>query len=415
MTPSDSILHFIKNSLQDTWPTKEVQKYIQELNPDELESLMQQCVEFSHLPLLQMLFTYVPVVKDAKLRFLKNTLIIEAIKQYQWDLIPVLIQNNFEVNCQDADNNTPLHLIIAVRDTLFEKPSFLKERKALIDKLILNGATIDARNDKGETPLFRAVKCRPELVDKILKYNPDINAVDEQGRTPLMISPNKSISQLLISHHARVDLKDLNGNTALSLATKQRNMGVIKLLQNLTPSQDQEISFLSLPNFTFFSREALMQTGVLDNSDDPCNCCEKSRGYLYSRYEDDLQEIKVCPWCIADGKHAKKYEVGVHDIMLDPEQSVVDKTDFEELQMRTPGFTGWQEEKWLVHCHTPCTFLGRVGWKDVKKIFSKIKVEDSDLCEDRDILKSLDAEFAPTGYLFRCIKCSQLLMYSDAD
>ena len=455
MTSFETILYFIKNNPQDAPPTPEVLHSMKELSSDELVSVMQKCVEFTHLPTLQALFTHASDLRDPQLKSIKNILIIEAIKQYQWDLVPLLIQNGFNINCHDNEKNTPLHIVIAVKEIYFEKPTFLNERKIVIEMLIEAGANINANNKNGQTPLIRAVKFRTELVETLLKYNPDVNAA-EWGQTPLMASRDQSISRLLLSKGANIDLQNKQGNTALmqaidagaigiqlllvhskaniflqngkketalSIATKRGNKDLIKLLMKngAQPSKENmEDRFKNLPKFTFFAPKALTQEGVLEESDDPCDCCKKSRSYLYvepifDKNGDDL-EINVCPWCIADGKLAKKYKVGAHRIDMDPAQSISDEMALEEVQMRTPGFIGWQERQWLVHCHTPCAFLGRVGWKDIEKIISDIEFVDSGILhQDTAFLKSLDADGSPTGYLFKCIKCNKLLMDYDCD
>ncbi len=181
-----------------------------------------------------------------------------------------------------------------------------------------------------------------------------------------------------------------------------------------------EDRFKNLPKFTFFAHKALTQDGVLEETDDPCSCCQKSRGFLYESpildENGDDHDIFICPWCIADGKLAKKYKVGAHRIDMDTAQSVTDTKALEEVQMRTPGFIGWQQERWLVHCHSPAAFLGRFGWEDIEKIISDIEFVDSDpKSQDVAVLKTLEAGGAHTCYLFKCIKCNKHLLYWDCD
>ena len=39
-----------------------------------------------------------------------------------------------------------------------------------------------------------------------------------------------------------------------------------------------------------------------------------------------------------------------------------------EITQRTPGFTGWQQERWLYHCAEPAAFLGRVGYEQIREL-----------------------------------------------
>ncbi|MBA3722845.1 MAG: ankyrin repeat domain-containing protein [Parachlamydiaceae bacterium] len=156
--------------------------------------------------------------------------IIEALKQNQWDLILGLIQNGCNVNCNDSEKNTPLHIAISDHEVQFREPTFINERKLTIEKLIEAGADINARNKNGKTPLLRAIVIRPELVETLLKYNPDLNASDKWGKTPLMLSIDQNISRLLLSKGANIDLQDNQGNTALMNAILDNRPTGVQLL-----------------------------------------------------------------------------------------------------------------------------------------------------------------------------------------
>ncbi len=43
------------------------------------------------------------------------------------------------------------------------------------------------------------------------------------------------------------------------------------------------------------------------------------------------------------------------------------RTDvIDEVSGRTPGFSGWQQERWLVHCGDACAFLGPAGRTEIR-------------------------------------------------
>eukprot|EP00435_Cladocopium_sp_Y103_P029767 s1934_g7.t1 len=96
---------------------------------------------------------------------------------------------------------------------------------AVVEKLISAGAEIDAVTDdiSGQTPLhmaFRFVK----VVEVLLKSGASVEAKDKRGRTPLMYAVNyhpledtvKTV-ELLLKTGASVEAKDEDGNTALHL------------------------------------------------------------------------------------------------------------------------------------------------------------------------------------------------------
>jgi len=63
-----------------------------------------------------------------------------------------------------------------------------------------------------------------------------------------------------------------------------------------------------LPKFIYHTDP--IATGSVKSSDRQCRCCEQKRGYIYtaSVYAKDLLGDELCPWCIADGSAAAKYD-----------------------------------------------------------------------------------------------------------
>ena len=119
-------------------------------------------------------------------------------------------------------------------------------------------------------------------------------------------------------------------------------------------------------------------TGAVEASDAVCPSCEQARGYAYVGpvYAEDEVE-GLCPWCIADGSAAERFDAEFTEVDGDvPDDVLV------ELTRRTPGFTGWQQERWLVHCDDGAAYLGTP--------------DDG------------------ATHRFRCLHCGQELTYSDA-
>lgn len=125
--------------------------------------------------------------------------------------------NKIDINAQDANGNTALHLIC-------DDSKFLRE-------LLYLGADVTIRNAKGETILFYLT----DAVDFVLvcesakktclfsfNYNKFINAQDSQGETALMRAIRKSKSfflcETLVSCGADVNLRNRLGETALTIA-----------------------------------------------------------------------------------------------------------------------------------------------------------------------------------------------------
>jgi truncated hemoglobin YjbI len=67
--------------------------------------------------------------------------------------------------------------------------------QALLD----HGATIDARDAKGQTPLRRAVNCRQiEIVRLLVRRGADPHAPDRRGETPLAVARSAEMKQALV-------------------------------------------------------------------------------------------------------------------------------------------------------------------------------------------------------------------------
>ena len=185
---------------------------------------------------------------------------------------------------------------------------------------------------------------------------------------------------------------------------------------------------MNLPVFKYHPDPIL--TGSIQAREVRCICCAEIKGYIYvgpifigSDLEDELDEA-LCPWCISSGLAHEKYRAEFNDIAsiggYDPlTRNTVSNEIKEAVAYRTPGFYGWQQERWLVHCSDACAFLGPAGKEEVDKYKSQELLDslrkDMDMNEDEfgDYLNSLDNEYGPTAYIFRCLHCGKYMGYSD--
>ena len=164
-----------------------------------------------------------------------------------------------------------------------------------------------------------------------------------------------------------------------------------------------------------------LATGSIVESDTPCRCCGKPRGYIYAGpvYAEDELDQAICPWCIAEGSAAEHFgasftdEVGIGDgeVAVSPEVE-------DEVARRTPGFSGWQQERWLGCCDDAAAFLGPVGCKELKKLGAPAIEAVRQECglEDEEWTKyfnALNRDDGPTAYVFRCLHCGNIKAYSD--
>jgi uncharacterized protein len=177
----------------------------------------------------------------------------------------------------------------------------------------------------------------------------------------------------------------------------------------------------SLPAFRYHPEP--LASGSIVSSDLACRCCGRTRGYIYTGpvyAEEELNEA-LCPWCIADGSAAGRFQahfvdpggVGDYGSWEAVPSSVVD-----HVAQRTPGFTGWQQERWWTHCGDAAAFLGLAGRAELVATWAgavpSIRA-DSQLAESDwpAYFAALDRTQGPTAYVFQCLRCRALGGYSD--
>ena len=163
-----------------------------------------------------------------------------------------------------------------------------------------------------------------------------------------------------------------------------------------------------------------VSTGSVVVSDVKCRCCGERRGYIYASnvYCTEDLDGEICPWCVADGSAAKKFDATfVDDIPL--RQAGINEEIILEVTTRTPGYETWQQEVWLTHCNDACAFLGDAAREDVLSIANEgLQVSGGEWMDEKT-LKTVAQNYRPKGspafYKFRCLHCGQILFAMDYD
>ena len=178
---------------------------------------------------------------------------------------------------------------------------------------------------------------------------------------------------------------------------------------------------MELPNFKYHPDP--LATGSIEPSENRCLVCGLARGFIYKAQPYAEQELidVICPWCIADGSAHEKFDAEFTDPDAVGDYGNWEKVDpeiAEEIAYRTPGFTGWQQERWFTHCADAAEFLGLVGHEELNNYgdgaITAIKDEIGfDGKEWDEYFKSLDRQGEPTAYLFKCRHCGTYGGYSD--
>lgn len=126
------------------------------------------------------------------------------------------------IDDEDGGFSTPLHY--AVEDG----------RKAIVSLLLSAGATPNFLNDKGESPLMKAIYAKDvETTKVLLNAGADLNVMDEDGYNPLCYAIHVNsldLVKILINAKSPVNKNYKSEVTPLRLAVLNRNADIIKLL-----------------------------------------------------------------------------------------------------------------------------------------------------------------------------------------
>jgi len=160
-------------------------------------------------------------------------------------------------------------------------------------------------------------------------------------------------------------------------------------------------------------------SGSLRESTETCACCNRATGSIYTATFYTAQEVSgsFCPWCIADGSAAERFEGEFMDAYG---LAGVREEILHEVTRRTPGFHAWQDPHWLVHCDDAAAFIGEVGYGELAahpealdRLRQDLRIGGRHDSAQLDRFLTHLGEDA-TAMLFRCTVCGTHLAYADA-
>jgi uncharacterized protein len=177
-----------------------------------------------------------------------------------------------------------------------------------------------------------------------------------------------------------------------------------------------------LPSFRYHPDP--LGTGVVVESDAGCLACGQARGFIYRGpvYSADPEELSeaLCPWCIADGSAAARFDAHFTDVDWGVPDDVPQAVT-ETIATRTPGFMGWQGERWLYHCADGAAYLGAAGRRELEAYPGALETLRREVDEYgwsaeevEEFLDGLDKDGDHTAYLFACRHCGTHLAYADS-
>ncbi|CAN5528954.1 CbrC family protein [soil metagenome] len=177
----------------------------------------------------------------------------------------------------------------------------------------------------------------------------------------------------------------------------------------------------ALPTFRYHPDP--VATGAFERQNGTCRACGRARGWVYvvTPYAEENLRDALCPWCVADGSAAAAFAATFADLGDDVPDTVAAAVR-DEIAHRTPGFSAWQQERWLFHCDDGAAFLGAAGWEELVDLPDAVAMLRAQAegwgfvgAEADAFVGSLDVDGASTAYLFRCRHCGTHLAYADLD
>ncbi len=194
----------------------------------------------------------------------------EAVKSGDVSKLQQYIIDKVDLDRQDKDENTPLHLAAVMgREDLAEmlirggagikkiendiglspiQYAAIAGQANVVKILLDNGASVNEKNSKGETLLLLAAsRGHLAVVKLLLERGADVNMADNNNERPLHVAANQGhpkVVQALIESGANRTLLNNDGNTPLQEAINGGNEEVVALLRAKVLERDDEKAVL---------------------------------------------------------------------------------------------------------------------------------------------------------------------------
>jgi uncharacterized protein CbrC (UPF0167 family) len=181
------------------------------------------------------------------------------------------------------------------------------------------------------------------------------------------------------------------------------------------------LSTAGLPTFRYHPDP--VRTESIVPADIVCGVCGQPRDHSYVgpygspdfHFEND---DPICPWCIADGSAAQRWQASfiAPAALSTGARAQMTAEALAELQFRTPSYLSLQPGIWLDHHGEASAYLGEVGAEDYRELPPPAQVavrtaagdHPARELRDTDLVLQLRADGnGPTAYLFQCLHCGQ--------
>lgn len=147
-----------------------------------------------------------------------DQLLIAAVKKNNIKKVGILIDAGADINAQDKDGSTTLHI------------ATLRGHTDIVRILIATGANPNARNRNDSTALHLVasslLRDRTNIALILIKNGADINARDDYGETALHKAARAGYTEIalaLIASRADLTIQNQDGKTALNIACRLKH------------------------------------------------------------------------------------------------------------------------------------------------------------------------------------------------
>ena len=179
-----------------------------------------------------------------------------------------------------------------------------------------------------------------------------------------------------------------------------------------------------LPHFRYHPDP--IRSGAIAASPVTCKSCGQARGYIYTGpvyTERDGLDDSICPWCIADGSAAVKFDAYFVDV--NAVAGLVPQDVQQELERRTPGYLSLQEGEWRACCGDAAAYIKPATEKDLASAeFPKsrsallrylITEQDMESEDAKEFIETLKPDAGHSAYLFKCLKCGKFHFHIEQE
>jgi len=171
------------------------------------------------------------------------------------DIVELLINKGADINMPSQVGRTPIAMAKGKRMT--EVVDILRQHGAKetlhgaaasgdkegVERLIAQGADLNAKDNNGQTPLHLSILNRRAGQARwvLISQGADVNAKTNDGRTPLIMAVTRGdqyLEEVLIANGADITVKDNRGRTLLQLAQEKGHTEIIELLKRHGAKED---------------------------------------------------------------------------------------------------------------------------------------------------------------------------------